>query len=1346
MLTKRNRGTTQSSEGSMVGSRTASSITVTTFLSPPEATHRVGEVPVNCAWTLASNQYRVLIIDLDGRGAAGASLAHYRVPDPHPGHRGLPPWVSEWLTPAPGTPDLETSNLGTSNLGTPDPGAPGRGMRHDIRLAVHLLPDGRSRIDLLDPGVLDPGVLGATSDGVRGRILPDRLRAGLNASGYDHAFLTLPSRDGAVAEGLEGVGDRTVLVCEATTAQVQWADKCRESLADGTADPGLVLLGLPTRVGPEPDTLLSAARTIFGPTDDADHDDDPNPPEGAPFVLVPQAPTQLSGLGLVVPFEEPRAVDRTVDPAAPAAAVRARPVTQAYLALGRALSGHPLTAPPALSDGARRRYEQAAGHGQATPGPATPGPATPGQATPGPATPGQATPGPVIIVHRAQHSRIAAWIERGLAAEGCDVRRVCPSADLEVPSGTTVVTLPDVDLPQLPGADRINVRVSATPDDFDLALLESEPGPACSAEVIDLTRTDGADAWDFLRRRLGFADGHAPGAGLPPLGRPTPAGTRLPLPNPFFTGRQAALETVRDTLGPGGGTEQVWVIGPPGIGKSELAREYLHRFGADYAWVCWLPAESASSVHAGLHALAHDREIGLLGAVLSSLKDRLESWESPWLLVLDGVTDPEDLGGLLPQAGHGHILITAHDAPAGVRSLELSPFTRSEAVGLLGRLSRLQDEQELTGLAAVVGTHPLSVHLAGSWVAETARQMLRTGRTTHSEAARWAASELTLRLTSGAETAVGGVPAPPDQHHLVQLALDLLANMQTGAAVVRHLAMALTALNPSGADFALLSEIGLIEHLAAAAGVDGDRLLADSTELHLALRAGVRTGLLDLSWPTGVRLRSPDVTRETLIRRAGQPALAAAQRHVLNGLAATCPTDAGDHSTTLALRYTELGRHLLPSEALDSDQPRVRRWIVHQVGHWYRTGDLATHRWTLRQAEALFPKWKERFGAEDLLRLRLGTQLANLYRALGEDTRALKIDEEVLVHLRRALGSDHPRTWLTVRGKASDLLGLGRFPEALFEQQHAWAGFCDSYGEDHLETLTAAQELSLCLILNGQDREAAEREFDTLRRLARVTGRQDATMVRSAVQLSLVLRNLGQLAEARRQLARVREGTQDNERVGNRSRLRLRRAELVTARDEGNVTTALAEHREALKHYEDLLGPEHPEVVACRLSVAGHAHRAGDAQEAIQLAGSCLESLTRSRGREHPFVGVCHDQLGVFHRAAGEAREHAREAREHAREAREHARMACVGLADVLGDGHPWTLTALINQANLVFDEDRPEHAREVDREVFLACRRSLTRRHPLIIAAEHNLRLSGRSRGAAGSGARRADVLTEIP
>jgi tetratricopeptide (TPR) repeat protein len=990
--------------------------------------------------------------------------------------------------------------------------------------------------------------------------------------------------------------------------------------------------------------------------------------------------------------------------------VRVRPVTQAYLALGRALCGRPLCAPPVLSDGARRRYEQAAGRGQIT-------------------------RSPVSIVHRAQHSRVAAWIERGLAKEGCNVRRVCHSADLEVSPDTTVVTLPGVDLPQLPGADQIRVRVSTDPEDFDLALLESEPGPTSSAEVIDLTKVDGADAWSFLRRRLGFVDGHSQGTDLPSPEEPTPAATRLPLRNPVFTGRQAALEAVRDAFSPGDGTQQVWVVGPPGIGKSELAREYLHQFGADYGWVCWLPAESAPSVHAGLYALAHDREIGLFGAVLSSLKDRLERWESPWLLVLDGVTEPEDLGDLLPRAGHGHILVTAPSAPAGVRSLELPPFDRSEAVGLLATLSRLRDEPELAELAAVVGVHPLSVHLAGSWVAETARQMLRTGQTTHSDAARWAASELTLRLADGTETAADDAPSPPDQHHLVQLALDLLANMKTGATVVRHLAMALTALNPSGVDVTLLSEIGMIKSLASAAGVDGDRLLADSTELHLALRAGVRAGLLDLSWPPGVRLRSPGITREALARRTGKPALAAMQRHVLSGLAATCPADARGDEAALVPRYAELCRHLLPSNALASDQPCVRRWVVRQVRHWYCSGDVTTHRWTLGQAERLFLDWKDRFGADDLLRLRLGTQLANLFRALGEDARALEIDEEVLAGQRRVLGNDHPRAWLTMRGMASDLLGLGRFPEALFEQQLAWEGFREAYGADHLETLTAAQELSLCLMLHGQDREAAEREFDTLRRLARVVGRQDAAMVRSAIQLSLMLRNLGQLAEARRQLTRVSEWTQDNDQVGNRSRLRLRRAQLVTARDEGRVTTTLPGHRDVLRDYEDLLGSEHPEVVACRLSVAGHTHRAGDAQEAIQLASSCLASFTELRGREHPFVGVCHDQLGVFYRAAGDARQ-----------AREQAQQACAGLADALGDGHPWTLAALINQANLVFDDSGEQQARESDQELFLACRRSLARRHPLVVAAEHNLRLSHQDREVAAPGAVRADVLTETP
>lgn len=83
--------------------------------------------------------------------------------------------------------------------------------------------------------------------------------------------------------------------------------------------------------------------------------------------------------------------------------------------------------------------------------------------------------------------------------------------------------------------------------------------------------------------------------------------TNLPPRNPDFAGRTAFLEELHATLAGGGQAAVVQVAavhGLGGVGKTQLALEYAHRYAADYDLIWWVPSEQPVAIPGLLAGLA----------------------------------------------------------------------------------------------------------------------------------------------------------------------------------------------------------------------------------------------------------------------------------------------------------------------------------------------------------------------------------------------------------------------------------------------------------------------------------------------------------------------------------------------------------------------------------------------------------------------------------------------------------------------------------------------------------------------------------------------------------------------
>jgi hypothetical protein len=141
-----------------------------------------------------------------------------------------------------------------------------------------------------------------------------------------------------------------------------------------------------------------------------------------------------------------------------------------------------------------------------------------------------------------------------------------------------------------------------------------------------------------------------------------PAISNLPPRNPTFTGRDGLLArlhqqlTAADTRADGPVAVVAGALyGLGGVGKTQLALEYAHRYAADYDLLWWIPSENPLLIPTLLTRLGSRLGIASVGdqeevarAVLEELRRR-----DRWLLVFDNADQPDTLAAWRPAGAAG---------------------------------------------------------------------------------------------------------------------------------------------------------------------------------------------------------------------------------------------------------------------------------------------------------------------------------------------------------------------------------------------------------------------------------------------------------------------------------------------------------------------------------------------------------------------------------------------------------------------------------------------------------------------------------------------------------------------
>jgi len=620
---------------------------------------------------------------------------------------------------------------------------------------------------------------------------------------------------------------------------------------------------------------------------------------------------------------------------------------------------------------------------------------------------------------------------------------------------------------------------------------------------------------------------YMPSDELPPPGD-LPLGSSLPFPpNSLFTGREAQLRALAETLPPDpspegrggrGGRETSVVInqvvaGMGGVGKTQLAVEFAYRFGRYFRGVHWLNLADPSQLEA---------EIARCGRAMSlpnfpddqpsQVTFTLHVWKSdgPRLVILDNFEEPAALPAALSLLGHSslRLLITSRrtDWPpsSGLRLLPLEVFSPAESLDFLRRAlpKRRDRDEDLARLAEQLGHLPLALELAARYL----NGHPRLGLEAYLEQCRAALEHPSMRAWRA------DLPAPTG-HDLDLQATFALSWQQVQDETARNIFRMAGYLAPNSPIPLEIFERAL-------------RLSSEACDEALGLLYGL--GLLKEGEDHLPAIHPLLAEYARLLARE------------TGGLLERLADALGDLSyesleTGLPARFQPLRPHL-PLLAARAEEANLggagRLW-----------NNFGVHLW----------------------------MVADYPSARAAYERALKIFE-------KQLGEDHPNVATLVNNLGRVLQDMGDLAGARAAFERALRIWEAALGSEHPQVATAVNNLGRVLQDLG-DLAGARAAFERALRIWEATLDPEHPQVATAVNnLGLVLRDLGDLAGARQAFERAlkifeKQLGEDHPNV----------ATLVNnlggvLRDLGDLAGARAAFERALKIFEKQLGEDHPNV------------------------------------------------------------------------------------------------------------------------------------------------------------------------
>ena len=768
----------------------------------------------------------------------------------------------------------------------------------------------------------------------------------------------------------------------------------------------------------------------------------------------------------------------------------------------------------------------------------------------------------------------------------------------------------------------------------------------------------------------------------------------LPEQNPYFTGRQALLETLHAALTAG---EQVALVqtqaisGLGGIGKTQLALAYAYRSRAHYHDILWALADSRETLVASYVTFAQQLRLDLRAEqeqqhIVEAVKRWLREHKG-WLLILDNLEDLDLVRAFVPTPRQGAVVLTTRRAETSpvAHALPLDGLPEEEGMlFLLRRCGYLALEAELATAAAhhqamsraivqALGGLPLALDQAGAYIAET----------------RCSLSDYLALFQLEHHALLQRRGAVKSEHPA-----SVTTTFSLAFAQVRHQSeAALEVLRVC----AFLAPEALPLDLLHEGAADLGPVLAPIAPQALALDAALETLLTYSLVRRDAEARTLSLHR--LVQAVQQEALAESEQslwaeRVVRLVSRVFPTP--DPATW------ERCQQLVPHALRCAEH--IRRWdfafpeaasMLHRAGNYlHQQAAYEQAQPLLKQALALY---EQALGPTHPDVAQTLDTLAALFRAQGQYEQALPLCRRALAIREQALGPTHPDVAASLNTLAMLSCDQGQYEQALPLFQSAHAIREQVLGPAHPDVAQSLNNLAILYYHQGRYTEALPLYQRALAIWEQALGPHHPDVATSLNNLANLYRNQGQYEEALPLLERslaIREralGSHHPDVAWSLNGL----ANLYRAQGQDAQALPLAER--ALATLEQALGTHHPEV-AWSLSNLAELYRAqGQYKQAQPLAERSLAIREQALGPDHPDVAISLNTLAHLYQEHGQY-EQASPLAERALAIREQ----------VLGTFHPHVAESLNTLARLYEDQGQDEYALPLFQRALTILKRAL--------------------------------------
>lgn len=734
--------------------------------------------------------------------------------------------------------------------------------------------------------------------------------------------------------------------------------------------------------------------------------------------------------------------------------------------------------------------------------------------------------------------------------------------------------------------------------------------------------------------------------------------------NLLFTGREEALTSLYEVLS---SKHIVALSGLGGIGKTQIAIEYVYRLRDTYQAVFWVRAHTSEELTADFVSIAELLNLpeyssqepeAIINAVI-----RWFTNHKNWLLIFNNVDDFSIMLKYLPPEDSGHILLTTRTQVMGgiAYKIEIPKLDTSEAVLLLLRRAGIialnvtpeKATTELYTLATEIVKEvdglPLAIDQIGAYVEETQCSL---------------SSYLMLYR----------------QHHTQLLAY------RGGIALDYPLSVSTTwelsfqdveKINPSASELLKILAFFSPESIPQEILTEGARYLgpllesiaADHFSLNTAIKILLKYSLLYRDHmsqtitihrlvQTVIKDKMDDQTQKRWAERAVSATSTVLsdrtesgpyyQRYIAHALICASyieqwhiqSREAAHLLHEVACYLYRQSRHkealplfqqalLMRETILGPEHTDVAETLTLLAHIYYGSGQYTDAALLYQRALTI---WEKARGPENPNTLRIMYHLARLYRRQGDYTDAAILYQKILAMQETALGSEHPQTVDSLQELAELYRRQEKYTEAAPLLQKALAVQKRVFGLEHSNTALTLYHLARVYYEQLNYAEALPLTVEALAIAQKEFGAEHLTTTAYRVHLARLYASQSDYAAASLLLQKalaVYEKALGAEHLHTAITLR----ELAQVEyQQGNVYQALALFQRALTIIEKVLTRDHPDMAAFLYDMARFYHDQSNYPAAMPFYQRCLTIQEHVLGMEHPKTRKIRDEyMHVLH-------------------------------------------------------------------------------------------------------------------